>query len=235
MTLFTFARDSYLVGLLLMAATTVYLILRRSEFKAEHRRIVDFGVITAFVAFVAYSIYKDVVFSPTVPIYESLAMSLQLRNVAFLALAPLSMFYFGTIAVLAGANKHLVYRLVIATVVMAFSSYLANGAAVGTAGNYVNLALTALAWIYIIFQIAAAKLGKGSAEAKKTLATLRNYIYAWTFLPVIWATIMVIKLNSVGLASLAQAINAATVVLVILDILIVPVFLITGLKALKKN
>lgn len=238
MTLISVTQGIYFLGMLGMLATAAMFIIKRNDYKIGNRTYLDYSIAIGLVSFFCYWTITAQILLPgkvTEIGVNDIALALNYRALETAITLPVILLAFNYIAELTGASKLFGYRLVVSSVVATVTSYLAAIGSSSSAGTYVNVALSVIAWGYIIRMIALYKPAKGTTDIKNTFNQLRLFVYGWTIFPIAALVLQIVQSRSLPEADLKSAFAATAIVLVIADMAIKGGFLFTGLKAIKKT
>lgn len=236
MNLVTLTQAMFMLGFVAMAAGTFYFVLERGELKGEGRTSATYAALITFIAAILYWQMKDMVGFPNPGDVTWIAHTMPVRYLDWVLTTPLLLIEFGLIAGLAGAEKGLAYRLVLADIVMIVTGYFGEVGVAGSAGNYVNFILSTIAWAYIAYTLWQLKPTKGSAAVKAAVSNMKKFvIFGWLVYPIGTAVQQFLELNNSDAEITKLAVCSAAIIYVIADVINKVGFGIFALKAFKKN
>jgi bacteriorhodopsin len=236
MNLVTLTQAMFMLGFVAMAAGTFYFVLERGELKSEGRTSATYAALITFIAAILYWQMKDMVGFPNPGDVTWIAHTMPVRYLDWVLTTPLLLIEFGLIAGLAGAEKGLTYRLVLADIVMIVTGYFGEVGVAGSAGNYVNFILSTIAWAYIAYTLWQLKPTKGSAAVNAAVSNMKKFvIFGWLVYPIGTAVQQFLELNNSDAEITKLAVCSAAIIYVIADVINKVGFGIFALKAFKKN
>jgi len=236
MDLVTLTQAMFMLGFVAMATGTFYFVLERGELKGEGRTSATYAALITFIAAILYWQMKDMVGFPNPGDVSWIAHTMPVRYLDWVLTTPLLLIEFGLIAGLAGAEKGLTYRLVLADIVMIVTGYFGEIGVAGSAGNYVNFIISSLAWGYIAYTLWQLKPNKGSAAVKAAVSNMKKFvIFGWLVYPIGTAVQQFLELNNSDAETLKLAVCSAAIIYVIADVVNKVGFGIFALRAFKKD
>jgi len=236
MDLVTLTQAMFMLGFVAMAAGTFFFVLERGELKGEGRTSATYAALITFIAAIMYWQMKDIVAFPNHGDVSLIAHTMPVRYLDWILTTPLLLIEFGLIAKLAGAEKGLTYRLVLADIVMIVTGYFGEIGAAGSIGNYVNFALSTFAWAYIAYTLWQLKPTKGTVAVKAAVANMKKFvIFGWLVYPIGTAIQEFLELNNSDAENIKVAVCSAAIIYVLADVVNKVGFGIFALKAFKKD
>ena len=236
MDLLTITQAMFMLGFVAMAAGTFYFVLERGELKGEGRTSATYAALITFIAAILYFQMKDIVAFPFPGDVSLIANTMPVRYLDWVLTTPLLLIEFGLIASLAGAEKGLTYRLVLADIVMIVTGYFGEIGVAGSAGNYVNFVISSAAWVYIAYTLWQLKPTKGTAAVKAAISNMKKFvIFGWLVYPIGTAIQEILELNNSDAETVKLAVCSAAIIYVIADVVNKVGFGIFALKAFKKD
>lgn len=236
MDLVTLTQSMFMLGFAAMAAGTFYFVLERGDLKGEGRTSATYAALITFIAAIFYWQMKDIVAFPNLGDATLISHTMPVRYLDWLLTTPLLLIEFGLIAGLAGAEKGLTYRLVLADIVMIVTGYFGEIGVAGSVGNYVNFILSTLAWAYIAYTLWQLTPKKGTAAIKAAVANMKKFvIFGWLVYPIGTALQEFLELNNSDAETLKVAVCSAAIIYVIADVINKVGFGIFAIRAFKKD
>lgn len=236
MDLLTLTQAMFMLGFVAMAAGTLYFVLERGELKGEGRTSATYAALITFIAAILYWQMKDMVAFPFPGDVSLIAHTMPVRYLDWVLTTPLLLIEFGLIASLAGAEKGLTYRLVLADIVMIVTGYFGEIGVAGSAGNYVNFVISSAAWVYIAYTLWQLKPTKGTVAVKAAISNMKKFvIFGWMVYPIGTAIQEILELNNSDAETVKLAVCSAAIIYVIADVVNKVGFGIFALKAFKKD
>jgi bacteriorhodopsin len=224
-----------MLGFVSMAAGTLYFVLERSDLKPEHRATATYAALVTFIAAIFYWQMTQIVSFPGLTDVAAIESTMPIRYLDWLLTTPLLLLEFGIIASLAGAPKGITYRLVLADLVMIITGYFGEIGVPGTVGNYVNFALSTVAWLYIVYTIWNIKPTKGTVLVKKSVETMKKFVvFGWVIYPIGTATQEFLELSGSDAQTIQLAVCLAAIIYVFADVINKVGFGVVALRAVRK-
>ena len=175
---------SFLVGLIGMAAGTLYFILIRSELSEEYRSVATIGAVITFIAAINYYFMRVEILEGGVNNFPT-----QIRYIDWLMTTPLLLLKFPNLLGIKNSSG-LVTKLLVAVVSMIILGYFGEvdlNAYGFTTFGLVMFILSCIAWLYIIYLLYTnlAKASEGKPEPiRKAFVTMRYFIViGWGIYP----------------------------------------------------
>jgi sensory rhodopsin len=235
MDLVTITQALFMLGFVSMAAGTLYFVLERSDLKPEHRATATYAALVTFIAAIFYWQMTQIVSFPGLTDVAAIESTMPIRYLDWLLTTPLLLLEFGIIASLAGAPKGITYRLVLADLVMIITGYFGEIGVPGTVGNYVNFALSTVAWLYIVYTIWNIKPTKGTVLVKKSVETMKKFVvFGWVIYPIGTATQEFLELSGSDAQTIQLAVCLAAIIYVFADVINKVGFGVVALRAVRK-
>lgn len=235
MNLITITQALFMLGLVSMAAGTLYFVLERTELKPEHKTTATYAALVTFIAAIFYWQMTQIVSFPGLTDVAAIESTMPIRYLDWLLTTPLLLLEFGIIASLAGAPKGITYRLVLADVVMIVTGYFGEIGVPGTVGNYVNFTLSTFAWLYIVYTIWNIRPTKGTVLVKRSVETMKKFVvFGWVIYPIGTATQEFLELSGSNAESVQLAVCLAAIIYVFADVINKVGFGVVALRAFKK-
>ena len=236
MDLVTLTQAMFMLGFVAMAAGTFYFVLERGELKGEGRTSATYAALITFIAAIMYWQMKDIVVFPNPGDVSLIAHTMPVRYLDWILTTPLLLIEFGLMASLAGAEKGMTYRLVLADIVMVVTGYFGEIGVPGSASNYVNFILSTLAWGYIAYTIWKLTPTKGTVAVKAALNNMKKFvIFGWLIYPIGTAIQQFLTINNADGETMKLAVCSAAIIYVFADVINKVGFGIFALKAFKKD
>jgi bacteriorhodopsin len=224
-----------MLGFVSMAAGTLYFVLERSDLKPEHRATATYAALVTFIAAIFYWQMTQIVSFPGLTDVAAIESTMPIRYLDWLLTTPLLLLEFGIIASLAGAPKGITYRLVLADLVMIITGYFGEIGVPGTVGNYVNFALSTVAWLYIVYTIWNIKPTKGTVFVKKSVETMKKFVvFGWVIYPIGTATQEFLELSGSDAQTIQLAVCLAAIIYVFADVINKVGFGVVAVRAVRK-
>jgi bacteriorhodopsin len=235
MDLVTITQALFMLGFVSMAAGTLYFVLERSDLKPEHKATATYAALVTFIAAIFYWQMTQVVSFPGLTDVAAIESTMPIRYLDWLLTTPLLLLEFGIIASLAGAPKGITYRLVLADLVMIITGYFGEIGVPGTVGNYVNFALSTVAWLYIVYTIWNIKPTKGTVLVKRSVETMKKFVvFGWVIYPIGTATQEFLELSGSDAQTIQLAVCLAAIIYVFADVINKVGFGVVALRAVRK-
>ena len=235
MDLVTITQALFMLGFVSMAAGTLYFVLERSDLKPEHRATATYAALVTFIAAIFYWQMTQIVSFPGLTDVAAIESTMPIRYLDWLLTTPLLLLEFGIIASLAGAPKGITYRLVLADLVMIITGYFGEIGVPGTVGNYVNFALSTVAWLYIVYTIWNIKPTKGTVFVKKSVETMKKFVvFGWVIYPIGTATQEFLELSGSDAQTIQLAVCLAAIIYVFADVINKVGFGVVAVRAVRK-
>jgi bacteriorhodopsin len=235
MDLVTITQALFMLGFVSMAAGTLYFVLERSDLKPEHRATATYAALVTFIAAIFYWQMTQIVSFPGLTDVAAIESTMPIRYLDWLLTTPLLLLKFGIIASLAGAPKGITYRLVLADLVMIITGYFGEIGVPGTVGNYVNFALSTVAWLYIVYTIWNIKPTKGTVFVKKSVETMKKFVvFGWVIYPIGTATQEFLELSGSDAQTIQLAVCLAAIIYVFADVINKVGFGVVAVRAVRK-
>ena len=194
-----------------------------------------YAAVITFIAAIMYYVMKDVVrFPGGEATAADVDATLPLRYIDWLFTTPLLLVEFALIVAIAGAlKKGLLTKLIVADVAMIVFGYLGEVCEPGSAGNYIFLILSVLAWLYIVYVVYTLNVSSGPAHVQRAVKIMKVFvIVGWAIYPLGTATQEFIE---VGGGDAAVAISIAAIIYVIADVLNKVGFGLVAVRAAKQS